>query len=65
MPDSGLRQRGSDTRKVVHAVPHRVVFGDKGLNGNFINGNGLVPYLDNKRGGGDYNYLFVETEIKF
>lgn len=40
-------------------------FGDKGLNGNFINGNGLVPYLDNKRGGGDYNYLFVETEIKF
>ena len=40
-------------------------FGDKGLNGNNIIGNGNVAYLDNKRGGGDYNYLFVETEIKF
>jgi hypothetical protein len=38
-------------------------FGDEGLEGNFINGNGLIPYAGDEDD--SYNYLFIETEIKF
>lgn len=38
-------------------------FGDDGLRGNKIIGNGLLAYPGNA--GDDYNYAFVETEIKF
>jgi hypothetical protein len=43
-------------------------FGDDAVGDhNFVVGNGLLPFLgaDNEGDDGDYNYLFIETEISF
>lgn len=62
----GLYANYQYTEDLAFRAGYAHFFGDNGLSdGNLINGNGLVPFVDTKKNGGDYNYLFVETEIKF
>ena len=51
------------TEDLVFRTGYAHFFGKRGLEGNYIIASGLLPWNGDRRD--DYDYVFVETEIKF